>query len=904
MNDISFLPIRRPSRAWLAVAATWLSLTACVAARPEETTTAAVSDRPLDMCFETVLDLPANGFLSGALVSAPAAEGGTRETLLWRSPMFAEPCEFAIDSIHGIRFSGSGEPLTPAAGDWQIELVDGDVLVGRIEAIDERTVVAMIGSRATPVNVAIRRDSVARIVCGREGFFVGPAGLAGWDSSPSGRWREEGGRLIGESGATLFRRLGAGPRSRYDVVLSWKKPPSMQMAFGFGDAADQPAYRLELGSFGMAAVRQEPKAAGSKSGWVDLEPLGNRPAEGIVLSVFIDEKMGRMAVVLPGQAGTVADLSLPPRHPQAGGGFRLAIDAGDVTLESLRVGPWRGEEPTLEADAAGSIQLHDGTTITGQLGAWKEDSLVLAGAAARRIPANQVAEILFPATPGGAAAVQANQPRSVRLHDRWGSRLTGGIDHIEADALVLVHPALEHPAALPIDGLSTLSSLLQRAELRNLAGRIGRLESKAGACVGCLVKGQPSADTPGDAIAWQPQGSLSASPLAAGPEGGSPQATITYGAQPSEQAGGDTALGGLGANVMMMNDSPAIVGWAGRPLEGIQPGSVILEIAPNGDQHFVKTAGLPLEDVHNLLRGRIGTKVTLRLKPTQPRRGGIKEVNIARRPLGQKNPLLLETALATHDRLVATTPTRLAELASATFASTLILRTGETLPCRVESIDADGVRVRMPDTDPVAVSHHLVKAVELVPALSQPLSREKFRSLTVLPRSQEQQPPTHLVRSRNGDYLRGRLESLDGETVRIAVEARTRGKTVAIPRAEVARLIWLHPENLATEWRPPPPVAAAGLPVEAVLGASQRLRLVATAINGNMLVGTSPVIGPCRIDIATVQMLRIGDAATAAPSSGPFFQWRLVPARDPRTLPPRKTATGADSSASPPAVRP
>jgi hypothetical protein len=890
MNDISFPPIRRPLRLWLVFAAAWLSSVAY-----------AAPDQPGDMRLQTVLDLPADGFLSGVLVAAPAAESGTRETLLWRSPMFAEPCEFAIDSIRGIRFPRPVEGPPPAAGDWRIELVDGDVLVGRIESIDERTVVAMIGSRAAPVPMAIRRESVARITHGGSGFFLGPAGLADWEASPNGRWREEGGRLIGESGATLFRQLGAGPRSRYDLVLSWKKPPAMQVAFRIGAAADEPAYRLEVGSFGMVAVRQEPATQAIESGVVDLEPLGDLPAEGIAMSVFIDEEAGRMAVVLPGKAGMVADFSLPPRRGQAGGGFRLAIEAGDVVLESLRVGPWSGEEPMLEADAAGSIRLQDGTTIAGELSAWKEDALVLAGADARRIPANQVAEILFPALAGGEAT---GQPRSVRLHDRWGSRLTGGIDHVEADALVLVNPALAHPVALPIDGLATLSSLVQRAEPRKLTGRIGRLESKAGACVGCLVAGEPSADAAGDAIAWQPQGSLTASPLAAEPGGGPAQATITYGAQPSQQADGDKALGGLGANVMMMNDSPAIVGWAGPPLDGIQPGSLIVEIAPNGDQHFVKTAGLPLEDVHNLLRGRIGTKVTLRLKPTQPPQGHIKEVTIKRRPLGQKNPLLLEKASATHDRLVATTPTRLAELAKAPFASTLILRTGETLPCRVESIDAAGVRVRMLDTDPVTISHDLVQAVELVPAPSQPLSRDKFRSLTVLPRSQEQDPPTHLVRSRNGDYLRGRLESLDGETARIAVEARTRGKTVAIPRAEVARLIWLHPENLSMEWRPPPPVAAAGLPLEAVLGASQRLRLVATAIDGNMLVGTSPVIGPCRIDIATVQMLRIGDAVTATPPSAPFFQWRLEPARDPRNLPPRKTAPAADSSATPPAVDP
>jgi hypothetical protein len=350
----------------------------------------------------------------------------------------------------------------------------------------------------------------------------------------------------------------------------------------------------------------------------------------------------------------------------------------------------------------------------------------------------------------------------------------------------------------------------------------------------------------------------------------------------------------------MMNDAPTMVGWTG-PLnkkDGIQLPAKILEIAPNGDTHFVKTEGLSLEDVQNLLRGKVGSSLTLRLKSAQ--KTDPQEVSVTRRPLGLNNPALFEQALATHARLVSTTPTKLEEAANAPFAATLVLRTGETLPCRVESIDESGVRVQMPESDPVTVPHDLVQAVELVPAPTQKLSREKFRSLTILPRSQEQEPPTHLARSRNGDYLRGRLESLDDKTLRMSVEARPQGKTVEIPRAEVARLIWLHPENLAKAWRPPQPLAAAGLPVEGVIRDGERLRLLATAIDGIFLVGTNPVIGPCRIDIAAVQMLRIGTAATAAPSSGPFTQWRLEPAPDPRNLPPRRSASGADAGAASP----
>jgi hypothetical protein len=88
------------------------------------------------------------------------------------------------------------------------------------------------------------------------------------------------------------------------------------------------------------------------------------------------------------------------------------------------------------------------------------------------------------------------------------------------------------------------------------------------------------------------------------------------------------------------------------------------------------------------------------------------------------------------------------------------LAVGQTLVARVEAyslgsgvdimthvLDEQGVRVQLPDSDPVTVGADLVQAVELVPASGKSMTAEKFRSLTMLPRSQRQQPPTHVLRS-------------------------------------------------------------------------------------------------------------------------------------------------------------
>jgi hypothetical protein len=188
--------------------------------------------------------------------------------------------------------------------------------------------------------------------------------------------------------------------------------------------------------------------------------------------------------------------------------------------------------------------------------------------------------------------------------------------------------------------------------------------------------------------------------------------------------------------------------------------------------------------------------------------------------------------------------------------------------------------------EPIVVPHDFVQALELVPAVGRPLTTEKFRSLTTLPRSQRQQPPTHLLRSVQGDYLRGRLVSMDGLTVQMAMEAGMSGKPVALSRSDVARLIWLHPENIQTPWRPPQPIAAEGLLVDAMISQTERLRLVAGGVDGNVIRGINSAIGPCSIDLENVRVLFLGGAPDGVPQKSPYSQWRLTLAADPRNLPP------------------
>lgn len=860
-----------------------------------------------------VLDLPREGSLAGSLLDSPAEADGPRKTFLWQSPAFAEPFECAIDGVVGIRFPQPGDGRSPAAtGNWRIELADGGELVGTIEAIDERHVVAVIGPADAPVRLRVRRDAVRSLFHGEAGAsYFGSGGLAGWQQAPSGSWRDEAGHLASTAlGARLFRDIQTGPRTRYDITLSWQERPTLRMAVGAGEAKDSTSgYRLEVRPDGVVAVREERGPEESGDSRADLERCGDLPDRGLTVTMFIDQEAGRLAVMLPDGDQPIADLTIPPADGKRGGGFSLAVVAGAASLESLRVSPWPGGSLGLDASRAGSIRLRDGGSLVAIVEGMEQGSGHVAvrstadavGGESRRIPFDTIEEIVFPSTAAAAQEGSGELPAvprpQLRATDLCGSRLTGSLLRVEQGIVWLSHPAIDDSVPLPIAMLATLASVRQPEVDQTLPGRIGRLTCEQGSVWGCLVGGAAADagdhDTPRPAaLAWRPLGSLTASPLAWAADGGQPQATIMYVEPPRADAAaaGAGAIGGIGGHIGAINGRPAVVGLiAGSAAQraGVMPGEVILAIAPRGDGRFVDTKDLSLEDAQHLLRGKVGSKLQMRLQRNgqdKPR-----EIAMVRQQIAQlgRNPQMIQQALQAHDRLAPPDVVNVGENARNKFASLLILRTGETLPCRVESIDEQGVRVQLPDSDPVTVGADLVQAVELVPASGKSMTAEKFRSLSMLPRSQRQQPPTHVLRSLQGDYLRGRLISMDAQNVRIAVEASPQDKPLVISRGDIARLIWLHPENLETPWEPPQPGVSSGLLVESVAGDSSRLRMAATGIKGNALLGTSSVVGPCRIDLEKIDRLLIGRAIDNTPRSLPYAQWKLQPAPEPRNLPPR-----------------
>ena len=79
---------------------------------------------------------------------------------------------------------------------------------------------------------------------------------------------------------------------------------------------------------------------------------------------------------------------------------------------------------------------------------------------------------------------------------------------------------------------------------------------------------------------------------------------------------------------------------------------------------------------------------------------------------------------------------------------------------------------------------------------------------------QKGSPPTHLVRSRSGDYLRGRVVAMDAQKLQVEVHLETK----EVPRDRVGRIIWFHADELD------PAKAAANAPEPAGATRVQALR--------------------------------------------------------------------------------
>lgn len=252
----------------------------------------------------------------------------------------------------------------------------------------------------------------------------------------------------------------------------------------------------------------------------------------------------------------------------------------------------------------------------------------------------------------------------------------------------------------------------------------------------------------------------------------------------------------------------------------------------------------------------------------------------------------------------------------------LYLRSGDSFPYESLSVDEKGVTFKTRVSETTFLPHDQIKAVEIFPITGPlKLNKTKRERLLMLPRLSRDSPPTHLVRSIHGDFLRGRLIELNDKELTMEVRLELK----VIQRELVSHIIWLHldeldlpsPANPSTTSATPaaagtPPAATAqaapmtapanpgavapaaapttpaggeatsDIRVQAVRGDGVRLTFVPAEMKEGGLSGASPWLGSCQVDLTQVDSLLLGSQIAAVAANLPYHRWRLHRAAEPK----------------------
>jgi peroxiredoxin len=273
-------------------------------------------------------------------------------------------------------------------------------------------------------------------------------------------------------------------------------------------------------------------------------------------------------------------------------------------------------------------------------------------------------------------------------------------------------------------------------------------------------------------------------------------------------------------------------------------------------------------------------------KPVTPARTNQSNVNAR---VQQQNPVNVIARFAQ-----ALTETQPSEPTKPDEKRSLYLRSGDVIPSIIKAIDENGVTFESSMSTSTFVPSAKVKAVELAAEtnldvrLTGEAGKVKRERLLTLPRMQKGSPPTHLIRSRNGDYLRGRVILLDDKKMRVEVRLDTK----ELPRDRIARVIWLHEDELDPSKTAAPTSKATR--VQAIRNDGVRVTFMPEKVAEGALIGKSDVLGACRVRLSDIDQLLIGAGIEQAASQLVYQQWKLKNAPEP-TLP---TPEGGDSSGS------
>ncbi|MEO2048666.1 MAG: TlpA disulfide reductase family protein [Pirellulales bacterium] len=820
----------------------------------------------------SVLHLAGGDHLAGQLMPSDSLN-----VLRWQGQAFTQPFDFSLGKVHSIHFpltEERGPSLTTPEGDFAFEFFGGDLLYGNLVGMTPEQVVVEMPKFG---NLQVHRKYLRRMVRWMKPgdlIYRGPHQLADWQQTPDElNWREEAGHLITEKpGAMLQGNLFLPEKARIELELSWKKQGSFLLGLGEIDdviRADATkakqsfaqAFRLEVWDDQLVVVRENDSQAD-----IAVVTKLKRGAGRIHLILFLDLLQRRLRIVsATGQALAEVHLASGQATPTG-----LLQQNGTSTQT---IGPKGEFARAAEVDRK----------LSG------ERLCLLNRGDHLRLERLQVSRWngFFPKE-GSAQQDQVELQNGTSLmnvveHFDLASRelvLGKGSEprHVPLDevASVFFHQAIEPPTQPVFVSLHDGSRL--HGELLKVSGNHLRADQ--------LWMVSPVLSEP---MAW-PIDRLGA--ILVQPSNRTSAAITRKGGRMGRLESFNTKIHGR-----LVTTPPRV---------SLEPSAVNAEPSAHG-LHWQPRGSLTASP----LKQSVVARIVYRDPPVPKHKG----TNRLARPNPVPPGVWGSVMKALSDQGLEPSPVPTDRM--------LYLRAGDSIPCEVTHIDSEGVHFQTSLSESQFVPHEQVKAIVLTKTKREVnLSVTKRQRLLTLPRMHRESPPTHLICSIRGDYLRGRLIGMDGQSLQMEV----RLENVVLPKEHISHIIWFHEDELKddsiaekeliSQEKSTSEISPVGLlrtqavrtnGVRITFNSQQLLVWEPSAVNAELnsqklqaheqpagptktdawrpattLLGYSRLLGSCRVELKNIDRLLLGgaieqEAAQLAPQG-----WKLRHAQQPR----------------------
>lgn len=283
------------------------------------------------------------------------------DTLVWDSPLFADPLLVDINVLSIIQFPQPDEDAQPdVKDDFRITLIDNSILTGDLKQITADTLVfesevhGTIHAKKSDVRSLQKTDSNGLA-------FLGPRGKEGWTtnkSSDSARdlVEEDDGSLTAPRGDLKFsRQIRLPDKCELYFKVTSDRRPDFSISIGGPKGISTKRPRLEMWS--------DMFVLGAGSRFVPLQSVKSSQRE-LAFRIFVDFTSSTATVydTAGKELGTIKSEKWEAKE-----GVLIEAINTKLTLQTLYVSEWDGRQPQILAEGVGGVHTVSGQSFSGEL---------------------------------------------------------------------------------------------------------------------------------------------------------------------------------------------------------------------------------------------------------------------------------------------------------------------------------------------------------------------------------------------------------------------------------------------------------------------------------------------------------------------------------------------------------